>query len=161
MVATTPLREPVAAWVALGANLGEPVQSLKAALLALAQLPHTHLVQASSFYETAPHQATGPQYVNAVAHLETRLTAPELLQSLQALEQAAGRVRSFVNAPRTLDLDILFFGDAHIHSPQLTVPHPRWKERAFVLWPLKEIAPAKVSDAMLAAVADQSISKLA
>jgi 2-amino-4-hydroxy-6-hydroxymethyldihydropteridine diphosphokinase len=82
-----------------------------------------------------------------------------LLKALQDMEHSAGRVRSHINAPRTLDLDVLFFGDAKINSERLTVPHPRWHERAFVLWPLKEIAPTMVSDAMLAAVADQAITK--
>ena len=160
MVVPSPSREPVAAYVALGANLGDPVTSVRAALTALAQLPHTRLVQASSLYQTAPHQAQGPWYVNAVAKLETCLSAPDLLHALQALEQAAGRVRSHPNAPRTLDLDVLLFGEARINSAHLTVPHPRWRERAFVLWPLQEIAPALISADMLAAVADQPISKL-
>lgn len=160
MVATTRLREPVAAWLALGANLGDPAQSVRAALSALAKLPDTRLVQASSLYETAPHQAQGPLYVNAVAQIDTRLNASALLEALQALEHAAGRVRSHTNAPRTLDLDILFFGDATISSARLSVPHPRWQERAFVLWPLHELAPEKVNPAMLAAVADQPIRRL-
>ena len=156
-----PLREPVAAYVALGANLGDPIQAVQNALTQLDQLPHTRLVSASALYETAPHQAQGPMYVNAVAHLDTRLSAPDLLHALQALELAAGRVRSHTNAPRTLDLDVLFYGDAQISSPQLTVPHPRWNQRAFVLWPLQDVAPDKVSPAMLAAVADQPITRLA
>ena len=155
-----PLREPVAAYVALGANLGNAASSVKHALAALAELPHTRLVKASSLYETAPHEAQGPMYVNAVAQLHTQLNAPDLLAALQALEQAAGRVRSHINAPRTLDLDLLFYGEASISSPQLSVPHPRWDQRAFVLWPLHEIAPARVSPAMLAAVADQPIARL-
>lgn len=155
-----PLREPVAAYVALGANLGDPAHSVKQALLALAELPQTRLVKASSLFETAPHEAQGPLYVNAVALLRTQLNAPDLLAALQALEQAAGRVRSHINAPRTLDLDLLFYGEASISSPQLSVPHPRWDQRAFVLWPLQEIAPARVSPAMLAAVADQPIARL-
>jgi len=159
MVAT-PLREPVAAYVALGANLGDAAQTVVAALSDLAHLPHTRLVQASALYETAPHEAQGPMYVNAVAHVQTHLNAPDLLTALQALEQAAGRVRSYTNAPRTLDLDILFYGDATISSGRLTVPHPRWAERAFVLWPLQDVAPHLVGPAMLAAVADQQVSRL-
>jgi 2-amino-4-hydroxy-6-hydroxymethyldihydropteridine diphosphokinase len=111
-------------------------------------------------YETAPHQAQGPVYVNAVAHLLTHLNAPDLLVALQTLEQAAGRVRSYTNAPRTLDLDVVFYGDATISSGRLTVPHPRWAERAFVLWPLQDVAPHLVSSDMLAAVADQQVSRL-
>lgn len=159
-MAAHPLREPVAAFVALGANLGDAAQSVNQALISLAELPHTQMVKASSLYETAPHQADGPMYVNAVALVHTRLNAPDLLAALQALEQAAGRVRSHLNAPRTLDLDVLFYGDAIISSQHLTVPHPRWAERAFVLWPLQELAPERVSPAMLAAVANQPIKRL-
>lgn len=99
-------------------------------------------------------------YVNAVAALATHLNAVELLHALQALEQAAGRVRSVQNAPRTLDLDLLFYGDARIDSGWLCVPHPRWQERAFVLRPLQEVAGHLVSEVMMAAVADQPIRRL-
>jgi len=157
---TNPLREPVSAFVALGANLGEPAQAVRLALVQLGQIEHTQLVSASSLYETAPHEARGPLYVNAVAHLETQLNPVDLLLALQALEQAAGRVRSVQNAPRTLDLDLLFYGDACIQSGWLTVPHPRWRERAFVLRPLQEVAGHLVSEGMLAAVADQPIRRL-
>ncbi len=157
---TNPLREPVSAFVALGANLGEPAQAVQQALGQLGRFEHTRLVSTSSLYETAPHEAQGPLYVNAVAHLETQLNAVELLLALQALEQAAGRVRSVQNAPRTLDLDLLFYGDARIQSGWLTVPHPRWRERAFVLLPLQDVAGHLVSEAMLAAVADQPIRRL-
>jgi 2-amino-4-hydroxy-6-hydroxymethyldihydropteridine diphosphokinase len=157
---TNPLREPVSAFVALGANLGEPAQAVQQALGQLGRIEHTRLVSASSLYETAPHEAQGPLYVNAVAHLKTQLNAVELLLALQALEQAAGRVRSVQNAPRTLDLDLLFYGDACIQSGWLTVPHPRWRERAFVLLPLQDVAGHLVSEAMLAAVADQPIRRL-
>ena len=157
---TNPLREPVSACVALGANLGEPAQAVQHALAQLGHIAHTQLVSASSLYETAPHEAQGPLYVNAVAHLETQLNAVDLLRALQALEQAAGRVRSVQNAPRTLDLDLLFYGDACIQSAWLSVPHPRWRERAFVLRPLQEVAGYLVSEGMLAAVADQPIRRL-
>ena len=157
---TNPLREPVSAFVALGANLGEPAQAVQHALAQLGDIKYTRLVSASSLYETAPHEASGPLYVNAVAHLETQLNAVDLLLALQALEQAAGRVRSVQNAPRTLDLDLLFYGDACIQSAWLSVPHPRWRERAFVLRPLQEVAGYLVSEGMLAAVADQPIRRL-
>ena len=94
------------------------------------------------------------------AELETRLTAPELLQALQGLEQAAGRERPYRNAPRTLDLDLLLYGGGRIASAALTVPHPRLRERAFVLLPLHEVAPHLVSAADLAAVAGQRIAPL-
>ena len=105
----TSLREPVSAFVALGANLGHPAQAVSKALTDLAQLPHTQVKAVSELYESAPHQADGPMYVNAVAALSTSLNAFELLQALQAMEQQAGRQRSVQNAPRTLDLDLLFF----------------------------------------------------
>jgi len=157
---TTPWRESVSAYVALGANLGEPVQAVQQAFAQLKQIADSRLVSASSLYETAPHEASGPLYVNAVAHLETQLNAVDLLLALQALDQAAGRVRSVQNAPRTLDLDLLFYGDARIESAWLTVPHPRWQARAFVLRPLQDVAGHLVSEGMLAAVADQPIQLL-
>ncbi len=154
-------REPVSAFVALGANLGDPAQAVTHALSGLAQLPQTRLLAASSLYESAPLEAEGPRYVNAVAALSTALNAHELLQALQAMEHQAGRQRSVQNAPRTLDLDVLFYGEARIDSAWLTVPHPRWRSRAFVLWPLQEIAPERVDAQMLARVADQSIGRSA
>mgnify|MGYP006297030091 FL=1 len=150
-------REPVWAYVALGANLGDAQRTVQEALKALGELPLTSLLAASRLYQTAPHQAEGPDFVNAVAKLSTRLTAPDLMQSLGALEQKAGRTRSLLNAPRTLDLDLLFYGDAVVQSDRLTVPHPRWATRAFVLWPLNDVAPDKVTPALLAAVSGQAI----
>lgn len=129
------------AYVGLGANLGDTRATLQAALDALAALPGTALVARSSFYATAPVDADGPDYLNAVAALDTTLDAPALLAAMQAIELAHGRARSYRNAPRTLDLDLLLFGDASIDLAQLTVPHPRMHERAFVLAPLAEIAP--------------------
>jgi len=160
MQAATPSREPVSAYVAVGANVGDAVASVQQALSDLGGLPQTELASVSSLYRSAPYQAEGPPFINAVAHIHTRLTAPDLLTALQAMEQQAGRVRSHVNAPRTLDLDILFYGDARIRSPRLTVPHPRWLERAFVLLPLQEVAPHKVVQVMLHAVAYQEIEKI-
>jgi 2-amino-4-hydroxy-6-hydroxymethyldihydropteridine diphosphokinase len=154
------VRQPVTAFVGLGANLGDARRALQDALAALGRLPDTTLARASRLYGSAPVDSSGPDYVNAVAQLETRLAAPELLAHLQALEQDAGRERPYRNAPRTLDLDLLLFGDARIDSPVLTVPHPRMRERAFVLLPLQELAPQRVAAADLAAVADQRISPL-
>lgn len=153
-------RAEVTAFVALGANLGDAAQALRDALTALGDTPGIRLVRASSLYRTAPIQSTGPDYINAVAEVSTTLTAPALLDALQAIEQQAGRERPYRNAPRTLDLDLLLFGGAHIDSPCLTVPHPRMAQRAFVLVPLAEIAPALVSGGQLAAVADQSIERI-
>ncbi len=153
-------RAEVTAFVALGANLGDAAQALRDALAALGDTPGVGLVRASSLYRTAPIQSTGPDYINAVAEVSTTLTAPDLLDVLQAIEQQAGRERPYRNAPRTLDLDLLLFGGAHIDSARLTVPHPRMAQRAFVLVPLAEIAPALVSGGQLAAVADQSIERI-
>ena len=155
-----PTREPVSAYVAVGANLGDAAASVNKALYYLGNLPQTQVAAVSSLYRSAPHQAEGPAFINAVAHIQTRLTAPDLLKALQAMEEEAGRVRSHVNAPRTLDLDILFYGNAKLHSSWLSIPHPRWMERAFVLVPLQEVAPHKVVQVMLHAVAHQEIEKL-
>lgn len=152
-------RDPVRAWVALGGNLGDALATVTGAARALGHLPATQLVRLSPLYRTAPWEAHGPDFINAVAELRTGLSAPDLLRELQALEWAAGRERPYVNAPRTLDLDLLFYGDARIESPRLTVPHPRWCERAFVLVPLADIAPERVSAQALRAVADQVIER--
>jgi 2-amino-4-hydroxy-6-hydroxymethyldihydropteridine diphosphokinase len=154
------MREPVTAFVGLGANLGEPQRALADALAALARLPDTRLVRSSRVYRSAPVDAGGPDFFNAVAQIETRLTAPGLLGQLQAIEDAAGRERPYRNAPRTLDLDLLLYGNARIASARLTVPHPRLRERAFVLLPLQELAPERVEARDLAAVAGQRIAPL-
>ena len=153
-------REPVSACVALGANLGEAVATLRQVLADIAALPHTQLLQASPFLSSAPLDADGPAYLNAVVRLETRLNAVELLQALQGLENTAGRTRDYHHAPRTLDLDLLFYGDAHMQSEYLSLPHPRWTQRAFVLLPLQAVCPEKVTPVMLAAVADQACAWL-
>jgi 2-amino-4-hydroxy-6-hydroxymethyldihydropteridine diphosphokinase len=130
------------AFVGLGGNLGEPSRQLEQAFAALDRLPQTRLVRRSSLFRSAPLGYAGqPEFVNAVAALETELPAQRLLAELQAIEKQHGRERSFPNAPRTLDLDLLLFGSAVINAPGLTVPHARMHERAFVLLPLVEIAP--------------------
>lgn len=154
------MREPVQAFVALGANLGDARQTLLDAIQALRRMPGVTLLRASSLYRTAPVDSGGPDYVNAVVQVQTTLSAPDLLAGLQSLEQAAGRLRPYRNAPRTLDLDILTFGQARMSSPGLTIPHPRMQERAFVLVPLAEIAAEQVSPVVLQAVADQTIARL-
>ncbi|MDB5874403.1 MAG: 2-amino-4-hydroxy-6-hydroxymethyldihydropteridine diphosphokinase [Ramlibacter sp.] len=154
------MREPVTAYIALGANLGEPTQAVCEALVHIGELPDTSVVRHSSLYRTAPVDSSGPDYINAVAEVATRLTAFELLAQLQSLEQEAGRERPYRNAPRTLDLDLLLFGDARIDSASLQVPHPRMNQRAFVLVPLAEIAPHKVPAATLAAVAGQPLARI-
>jgi 2-amino-4-hydroxy-6-hydroxymethyldihydropteridine diphosphokinase len=130
------------AFVGLGANLGEPHLQVRQAVGALDAIPHTRVVKSSSLYRSEPlGHADQPQFVNAVAQLETGLPAERLLAELQAIEARQGRVRSFANAPRTLDLDLLLFGNAVIQTEKLKVPHPRMHERAFVLLPLVQIAP--------------------
>ncbi len=151
-------RDPVTAFIALGANLGDARQAVEDALQALDRLPDTRVSVRSRLYRTAPHEATGPDFINAVACIETALTAPALLDALQAIENAAGRERPYVNAPRTLDLDILLYGDARIDSARLTVPHPRMQGRAFVLHPLADVAPERVSAADLLAVLNQPVT---
>lgn len=154
------LREPVTAYVALGANLGNALQTVMQSFDALAWLPDTRVLARSRLYRTAPFEAQGPDFINAVAQIETRLSAPALLDALQALEQQAGRERPYVNAPRTLDLDLLMYGQATMNSPRLTLPHPRWRERAFVLYPLADVWPGIVTDEDRARVSDQSIDVL-
>lgn len=149
-------RAPVTAYVALGANLGDARAAVSQALRDLGTLAQTSLVAASRLYRSAPVDAGGPDFINAVAQLQTSLSAPALLDALQALESAAGRQRPYRHAPRTLDLDLLLYGDARIDSPRLVVPHPRMEQRAFVLRPLAELAPALVTPAVLAAVREQA-----
>lgn len=158
---------PVRAFVALGANLGDAAAALDSAFAALDALPATRLVGRSSLYRTAPVGVTGhPDYLNAVAAIDTALTAPDLLKALLELESSHGRRRETELAPRTLDLDLLLYGDATIALPVLEVPHPRMHQRAFVLVPLAEIAPdadipgrGRVAD-LLDAVRDQRIERL-
>lgn len=154
---TEVLESEVLAYVALGGNLGDAQATVQQALTGLASLPDTRVLRASSLYRTAPMQASGPDFINAVAAVATRLSAFELLSALQQMENAQGRERPYVNAPRTLDLDILLYGDTPIHSATLQVPHPRMYQRAFVLVPLAEIAPHLVSVEQLAAVQEQQV----
>jgi 2-amino-4-hydroxy-6-hydroxymethyldihydropteridine diphosphokinase len=135
----------ITAFVALGSNLEDPVAQVRAGLRALAALPRVRLIGASSFYRNPPvGYRDQPDFVNAVAGIETRLAPRALLDALLTIERSHGRVRDFPNAPRTLDLDILLYGEQMICEAGLTIPHPRMLERAFVLVPLAEIAPAAV-----------------
>ncbi|KPF50855.1 2-amino-4-hydroxy-6-hydroxymethyldihydropteridine pyrophosphokinase [beta proteobacterium AAP121] len=131
----------VRACIGLGANLGDARATLRAAVAALATLPGTALLQVSHVYRSAPVDARGPDFLNAVATVETTLAPLELLQALQAVEHAHGRERPFRNAPRTLDLDLLLHGETVMETPELTLPHPRLHERHFVLAPLLELVP--------------------
>ena len=153
-------RELVNVYAGLGANLGHARQSLDAAILAIGKLPETLLVGRSSFYQSAPFQADGPDYINAVVHLQTCLNAIDLLRAFQRIEQLAGRERPYRNAPRTLDIDLLLFGDGDIQSPALQVPHPRMRERAFVLLPLSELAPGLVTTDELRKVQGHVVNRL-
>ena len=154
------------AYIGIGANLGDARANVNDALTRLAALPASTLLRQSCAYRSAPIDSSGDDYINAVACIDTALAAPDLLAALHAIELAHGRARPYRNAPRTLDLDILLYGDQQIDTPSLHVPHPRMHQRAFVLEPLLEIAPgAEIpgrgpAQQFLAAVADQAISKI-
>ncbi len=133
---------PCKACIALGANIGEPLRQIEAGFIALAELPDTRLLVRSSLYRSAPvGYADQPDFINAVAIIETSLAPHALLDALLNIERVNGRVREFPNAPRTLDLDIVLYGDSVVHDPGLTIPHARMLERAFVMVPLAEVAP--------------------
>ena len=129
----------VSAYVGIGANLGNPEQAVRRAILALHELADTRLSASSSLFASAPVDAGGSDFINAVARIDTGLSAETLLSELQKIEQSFGRERPFRNAPRTLDLDLLLYGQAQIQSSHLEVPHPRMTDRAFVLKPLLEL----------------------
>jgi 2-amino-4-hydroxy-6-hydroxymethyldihydropteridine diphosphokinase len=157
----------VPAFIGLGANLGDPQAQMRRAVAALGEFPRTRLLASSSLYRSAPvGVAPQPDFVNAVAKIETELGARELLEELLTTEARFGRERPFPGAPRTLDLDLLLYGDRVIEEPGLVVPHPRMHERAFVLLPLAEIAaeasiPGKGSvKTLLAACRNQEIRKI-
>lgn len=133
----------VRAYIGIGSNLRDPANQVRRAFQALATLPASRLTARSPWYRTAPVGGPGdqPDYLNAVAALETALTPEDLLAALQAVENAQGRVRAERWGPRTLDLDLLLYGSITRDDPQLTLPHPRLHQRAFVLYPLHDIAP--------------------
>lgn len=139
----------IRAYIALGSNLGNPVSTVEEAIDALAALRGSLLRAMSSLYRTAPVGISDqlrrqPDFINAVVAVDTRLPARALLDELFALEAKFGRQRSVKNAPRTLDLDLLLYGDLVQDDPELILPHPRLHERAFVVVPLAEIAPQLV-----------------
>lgn len=132
----------ILATIGLGANLNDPAAQVEYALTELDRLPATRLLARSSLYASAPvGYVDQPDFINAVAQIETSLAPRALLAALLDIEHRHGRERSFRNAPRTLDLDLLLYGAAHFHEEGLTLPHPRMSERGFVLLPLLEIAP--------------------
>jgi 2-amino-4-hydroxy-6-hydroxymethyldihydropteridine diphosphokinase len=154
------------AYLGLGANLGDARQTLKDAVVCLAQQRTIAVLGKSSLYRTAPVDAVGDDYYNCVVKIDTTLTARELLALCHKVEHHFGRERPYRNAPRTLDLDILLYGDDAIDEPDLIVPHPRLTDRAFTLVPLVEIDPSLAIPArgraatFLPAVADQRIEKV-
>jgi len=157
----------VKAFVGLGANLGEPEAQVRRAIAVLGEIRKTRLVSASSLYRSAPvGVGAQPDFINAVAEIETALGARALLDELLGIEARFGRRREFPGAPRTLDLDLLLYGDRVIAEPGLVVPHPRMHERAFVLAPLAEIDPDAIVPgkgpvaAQLASCANQKVEKL-
>jgi 2-amino-4-hydroxy-6-hydroxymethyldihydropteridine diphosphokinase len=154
------------AYVGIGANLGAARANVLDAIARLGALDNSALLAVSSLYRSAPLDAGGADYVNAVAHIATQLSALDLLQALQDIEQAHGRERPYRNAPRTLDLDLLLYDDQEITTATLQVPHPRMTGRAFVLLPLLELAPDIAlpghgpARQFMAGVADQDIRKM-
>lgn len=156
----------ISAYIGIGANLGDARATVEYAIETLRSLPQTQFKQASSLFITAPIDSSGDDYVNAVVALETNLEAQVLLEHLQALELACGRERPYRNAPRTLDLDLLLYGQQTMHTEHLSVPHPRMTERAFVLIPLLQLDPfitipgKGAAHQFAPAVADQGIRKL-
>jgi 2-amino-4-hydroxy-6-hydroxymethyldihydropteridine diphosphokinase len=154
------------AFIGIGGNLGDARANVVDALARLDAQPGCRLVSSSSLWRTAPIDSSGDDYINAVALLDTDLDAHTLLAALHAIETAHGRERPYLNAPRTLDLDLLLYGDELIDTPALTVPHLRMHERAFVLAPLLEVAPDAVIPGrgraadFLPGVAGQAIARL-
>lgn len=155
------------AYVALGSNLDDPLAQVRGGAQALGKLPGTRLVRCSSLYRTAPVGVTEqPDFINAVCEVDTSLPAGRLLQALFGIERTHGRQRDIPGGPRTLDLDLLLYGELACHEPGLTLPHPRLHERAFVLYPLSEIAPGLSIpghgriETLLAGCAGQAIERL-
>ena len=157
----------VCAYIGLGSNLADPVAQLRAGVAALALLEQTQVEACSSFYRTAPvGRLEQPDFINAVCRVRTRQAPVALMRNLLEIERAQGRVRQDKGGPRTLDLDLLLYGDRAIHTAELTVPHPRLHERAFVLYPLQEIEPDLVIPGrgalreLLVACAGQRVERL-
>ena len=154
------------AYVGIGANLGDARQTARAAITAIDKLPDTRVDACSSLYISAPVDASGDDFINAVVRLHTDLPAQSLLENLQHIEHAFGRERPFRNAPRTLDLDLLIYDQLQTSTTRLELPHPRMSERAFVLLPLLELAPdihipgKGAASSFLAGVSSQQIERL-
>ncbi len=132
----------VTAYIGLGSNLDDPARQLRSGIAAIAKLPHTRLLAQANWYQSsAVGPGTQPDYLNTVVAIDTGLAALALLRALHAIEQAQGRQRHLHWGPRTLDLDILLYGDCVVDTPELRVPHPQMHNRNFVLMPLADIAP--------------------
>ena len=131
---------PIRSYIGLGANLGDPREAIQTALRELAATPDLTVLKVAPLYASAPIDSSGPNYINTVASLDTSLGPQELLAVLQKIELLHGRERPYINAPRTLDLDLLLYDDIKLDSPTLIIPHPRMHQRAFVLKPLYDIA---------------------
>ena len=158
--------KPIESFIGLGANLDQPIETVRRAIGAIGQLAGTRLIAQSSLFRTAPVEADGDDYVNAVVQIATALSASDLLRALQEIEQDFGRARPYFHAPRSLDLDLLLYGDLQIDSATLQVPHPRMSTRAFVLIPLLQIDPLinipghGLAHQLVARVSDQVIKKI-
>lgn len=157
---------PALAYIGLGANLGAAQETVHAALRDLAAEPEIEIVKVAGLYSSAPIESSGPNYVNTVASIHTSLSPQQLLTCLQKIEQLHGRERPYVNAPRTLDLDLLLYDDITLNTPTLTLPHPRMHLRAFVLKPLHDIAgnmrlAQGYVETLLKQCQDQSLSPMA
>lgn len=154
------------AFVGIGANLGNAAQTVTAAITRLADLPEITLKECSSLYRSAPFEATGPDFINAVVRITTSLRPAALLKALLDLELAFGRERPYRNAPRTLDLDLLIYDRLQLTTPSLTLPHPRMHRRVFVLAPLAELSPTLILEpfgrveTLLNRLTDQPIERL-
>ena len=160
------MREPLIATIGLGANLGDAQQAVQEAMQTIAAFDYCQLHAASPLYRSAPVGLVDqPDFINAVVAVDTGLAPLALLRALLAIEARHGRVRSIPNAPRTLDLDLLLHGDSRLNGLELTLPHPRMHQRAFVLLPLLEIAPdvrlpgLGAAQDYLSAVTDQAITR--
>lgn len=156
---------PALAYIGLGANLGAAQETVHAALRDLAAEPDIEIEKVARLYSSAPIDSSGPNYVNTVASVRTSLNPQQLLTCLQRIELRHGRERPYVNAPRTLDLDLLLYDDITLDSPTLTIPHPRMHLRAFVLKPLNDIAgnmrlAQGDVETLLALCQDQSLSPI-
>ncbi len=161
------MKSPARVFIALGANIVRPAEQIRQATALLAALPQIRLVRTSSLYASAPvGYADQPDFINAVAEISTTLPPRRLLEAMQAIENELGRERSIPNGPRTIDLDLILYGDQTVAEHGLRVPHPRMHERAFVLVPLCEIDPELnipghgTASALLASVAGQDLRRL-